>query len=151
MVIYKRKRLKKGVSPTISNLILLVAVIGTGLFLWWFALTRTNIAAADYADEVSEGIEKIEERFVIEHVQIQNTSEIYNITIWVHNYGKISVNITDIYLESTRNLIPNGQVIDIGGLQSFTLNCTQFVQDNNRTPDFVQVQSKRGSVVIGKF
>jgi hypothetical protein len=147
MVLFRRRRSRRGVSPVISNLILLAAVLGAGMFLWWFALTRTSIATTDYADTVSEGIEKVEERFVIEHVQIINKTdggpENYDVSVWIYNYGKIDVNITDIYLDHERHIIPNGLYIPIGDIQVYPFSNVDF------KPEFVQVQSARDNVVVG--
>jgi hypothetical protein len=142
-VLHKRRRSKRGISPVISNLILLAAVLGAGMFLWWFALTRTSIATTDYADTVSEGIEKVEERFVIEHVQIVKDSPNWNVSVWIYNYGKINVNITDIYLDHERYEIPNGLNIPIGDIQVYSFPSVDF------EPEFIQVQSARDNVVVG--
>ena len=127
----------------ISNLILLAAVLGAGMFLWWFALTRTSIATTDYANTVSDGIEKVEERFVIEHVQIINDDSNYDVKVWIYNYGKINVNITDIYLDHERYIIPDGLYIPIRGIE------VHFFDDVDFEPEFVQVQSARGNIVVG--
>ena len=113
------------------------------MFLWWFALTRTSIATADYADTVSDGIEKVEERFVIEHVQIVKDGPNYDVKVWIYNYGKINVNITDIYLDHKRYPIPNGLYIPISDIQVYSFD------DVDPRPEFVQVQSARENVVVG--
>ena len=138
-----RRSSKRGISPVISNLILLAAVLGAGMFLWWFALTRTSIATTDYANTVSDGIEKVEERFVIEHVQIVQDDSNYDVKIWIYNYGKINVNITDIYLDHERYIISNGLYIPLGGIEVHFFDNVAF------EPEFVQVQSARGNVVVG--
>lgn len=144
---HRRRRSNRAISPVISNLILLAAVLGAGMFLWWFALTRTSIATTDYANTVSDGIEKVEERFVIEHVQIINNTdsgpESYDVKVWIYNYGKITINITDIYLDHERYEIPNGLNIPIRDIQVYSFPSVDF------KPEFVQVQSARDNVVVG--
>jgi len=141
----KRRRSRKGVSPVISNLILIAAALGLGIFVYWFALTRSTIATTDYANVVGTGIEKLEERFVVEHIEIKyNISEDnYDVTIWIYNYGKIFVNITDLYLEHTLvNDDPIRQIIKIGEIKPINIT-------SDFMPKFVQVQSERGTVVVG--
>jgi hypothetical protein len=112
------------------------------MFLWWFTLSRSVTASQTFSEEIGDEIEKIEERFVIEHILIEGSEPNIEVTVWVYNYGKIRVNATQVYMEHTRNVIPNGQLIDLDELQSITVNCTF-------PPDYVQVESERGTVVIG--
>ena len=135
-------RRKKGVSPVISHLILLIGVLSAGMFLWWFSLSRSVTASQTFSEEIGGEIEKIEERFVIEHILIEGSEPDVNVTIWVYNYGKIRINATNVYMEHTRKVIPNGQVIKIDRLQAISVDCAF-------PPDFVQVESERGTVVIG--
>lgn len=133
---------RKGISPVVSHLILLIGVLSAGMFLWWFTLSRSVTASQTFSEEIGGEIEKIEERFVIEHVLIEGSEPNIEVTVWIYNYGKIRVNATQVYMERTRNVIPNGQLIEIDELQSITVNCAF-------PPDFVQVESERGTVVIG--
>ena len=123
-------------------MILLVGVLSAGMFLWWFAMSRSVVASQSFSDEIGGEIEKIEERFVIEHILIEGSEPDVQVTVWIYNYGKIRVNATNVYAEHTRNVIPNGKPIQIDELQSITANCAF-------TPDYVQVESERGTVVIG--
>ena len=123
-------------------MILLVGVLSAGMFLWWFAMSRSVVASQSFSDEIGGEIEKIEERFVIEHILIEGSEPDVQVTVWIYNYGKIRVNATNVYAEHTRNVIPNGMPIQIDELQSITVNCAF-------TPDYVQVESERGTVVIG--
>ena len=125
----KRKRSRKAISPVVSNLILITAVIGVGLFLWWFAITRTNIASAVYAEEVGSGIEKIEERILVEHIKFtfDEGEEVYTaLDVWVYNYGKIGVTVRQIYLEHDRLLEGSFLVttIDIGNYEHIIIDLT---------------------------
>jgi hypothetical protein len=135
-------RRKKGISPVISHLILLIGVLSAGMFLWWFTLSRSVTASQTFSEEIGDEIEKIEERLVVEHILIEGSEPNIEVTVWVYNYGKIRVNATQVYMEHTRIVIPNGQLIDIDQLQSITVNCAF-------PPDFVQLESERGTVVIG--
>jgi hypothetical protein len=112
------------------------------MFLWWFSLSRSVTASQTFSEEIGGEIEKIEERFVIEHILIEGAEPDIQVTVWVYNYGKIRINATTAYMEHTRKVIPNGQLIEIDQLQSITVNCAF-------PPDYVQVESERGTVVIG--
>ena len=86
-------------------------------------------------------IEKLEERFVVEHVQIAGNM----VNIWVYNFGKIDVNITQVYLESYKPPEPNGLPIElpIGELVQIPVESLVGI------PEFIQIESERGTVVIG--
>jgi hypothetical protein len=118
-------------------MILVLTVLIVGVFVWWFAISQAGITSSTYASEVGDSIEKLEERFVVEHVQIAGDT----VNIWVYNIGKIDVNITNVYVESHRHAVSvdlpiEGFVqISIGGLVE--------------APEFIQVESERGTVVIG--
>lgn len=135
-------RRKKGISPVISHLILLIGVLSAGMFLWWFSLSRSVTASQTFAEEIGDEIEKIEERFVIEHILIKGSEPDIQVTVWVYNYGKIRINATTIYVEHTRKVIPNGLLIEKDALQPIAVTC-------DFPPDFVQIESERGTVVIG--
>jgi len=133
---------RKGVSPVVSHLILLIGVLSAGMFLWWFSLTRSVAASRTFSEEIGGEIEKVEERFVIEHVLIEGSEPDLQVTVWIYNYGKIRINATTAYMEHTRKVIPSGQLIEKDELQSITVNCAF-------PPDYIQVESERGTVVIG--
>jgi hypothetical protein len=135
-------RNKKGISPIISSVILVFTVLIVGVFIWWFAISQAGITSATYALEVRNSIEKIEERFVVEHVQITGTGP-YTIKIWVYNYGKIAVNITKIYVES--NLVLDFIPVEIFIDEMVQISVPSVVEP----PAFIQVESERGTVVIG--
>jgi hypothetical protein len=133
---------RKGISPVISHLILLIGVLSAGMFLWWFTLSRSVTASQTFSEEIGGEIEKIEERFVIEHILIEGSEPDLQVTVWIYNYGKIRINATTVYMEHTRKVIPSGQLIEKDELQSITVKSTF-------PPDYVQVESERGTVVIG--
>jgi hypothetical protein len=123
-------------------MILVLTVLIVGVFVWWFTISSAGITSSTYALEVRNSIEQIEERFVVEHVQI----DVDTVNIWVYNYGKIGVNITNVYIESYKPPPPTIGLpfeLPIGGLVKIT------VGNLVEVPEFVQVESKRGTVVIG--
>ena len=134
-------RNKKGLSPVISSAILLLTVLIVGVFVWGFTISRASITSSTYAAEVGDSIEQLEERFVVEHVQIADDGS-YTVNIWVYNYGKIAVNITNVYVESTRDedFIPIEILID---------EIVQIFVGSEAPPEYIQVESERGTVVIG--
>jgi hypothetical protein len=111
------------------------------IFVWWFAISQAGITSSTYASEVGNSIETLEERFVVEHIQIiEDTAN-----IWVYNFGKIDVKIIYVYLESYKPPPPPGLPIEvpIGGLVQIS------VGGLTEDPEFIQVESERGTVVIG--
>ena len=157
------KRLRrKGISPVIANAVLLFGVLVSGIAIWWFAISRTAAISESYAVELSDSMMKLEERFVVEHIQTNSTNFM---KVWVYNYCKIGVTVTKIYAES--NYIAWGwtwdddndiwdwigvgppldlpEEIPVGELKVITA----YIGYTPGPEYFVQVESERGNVVIG--
>lgn len=91
---------RKALSPVIASVILagMVLVIGAGV--WSYSYSAASAMANDYADDTIEMVNSIIERFCIEKVHYDNTTE--TIELWVYNYGKIRL-IADITVKIDGN------------------------------------------------
>ncbi len=81
---------RRALSPVIASVILsgMVLVIGAGV--WSYSYGAASVMANDYSDMTLEMVHTIAERFCIEKVHYDSTTE--DIHVWVYNYGKISFN-----------------------------------------------------------
>jgi archaellum component FlaF (FlaF/FlaG flagellin family) len=92
--------MRNGLSPVIASVILsgMVLVIGAGV--WSYSYGAASVMANDYADETIDMVHTIIERFTIEKVYYDSSAE--NITIFVYNYGDVSVEVdTTIKINET--------------------------------------------------
>ena len=101
-------RNKKGVSPIVSAVIMiLVVMIGMTILFAFFV---------NYSRDFQEGSgSAILESMTVADVWFKNTDPINSCEIWVYNFGKVDVTITEFYVDSNANedfedlIIPFGQ------------------------------------------
>ena len=92
--------MRKGLSPVIASVILsgMVLVIGAGV--WSYSYGAASTMANDYSDETIDMVHTIIERFTIEKVNYDSSAE--NISIYVYNYGDVSIDVdTTIKINET--------------------------------------------------
>ena len=79
---------RRALSPVIASVILsgMVLVIGAGV--WSFSYGAASAMASDYSDTTIDMVHTIAERFSIEKVHYDSSTE--TIHVWVYNYGTIS-------------------------------------------------------------
>jgi archaellum component FlaF (FlaF/FlaG flagellin family) len=118
----KRRRLKRGkrgLSPVISSVILAAAVLTIGISVWTFATGSSGVIQESYCDEVIESAERVQERFCIENMGLDQASN--TVTVWVLNYGPIDLTIDAVRVTGGSNVsshavdvvIPIGEVVRI--------------------------------------
>ncbi|MBD3171909.1 hypothetical protein GF326_05500 [Candidatus Bathyarchaeota archaeon] len=84
--------MRKGLSPVIASVILsgMVLVIGAGV--WSYSYGAASTMANDYTDETINMVHTIIERFNIEKVHYDSSTDTVN--VWVYNYGNIGITVT---------------------------------------------------------
>jgi flagellin-like protein len=110
---------KRGLSPVISSVILTAAVLVIGVSVWTFATGSSAVIQESYCDEVIESAEKVQERFCIENMGLDQASN--TVTVWVLNYGPIDLTIDAVRVTGGSNVsshavdvvIPIGEVVRI--------------------------------------
>ena len=91
---------RSAMSPVIASVILSAMVLVVGAGVWSYSQGAASMIANDYADDTIDMINTIQERYVIEHSNFDNTT--HKLTLWVYNYGDVSINIdTKITVEDT--------------------------------------------------
>lgn len=114
---------KKGLSPVIASIILCSAVIIIGVSVWSFTYSASSILQTDYYEEIQADIDKIGERFTVEHVAYIDGS----LHVWVYNYGNITKygdidilvdvsvwkNETCLAYTSEPATVPRGELVEI--------------------------------------
>ncbi|RLI04108.1 hypothetical protein DRO31_00105 [Candidatus Bathyarchaeota archaeon] len=80
---------RKALSPVIASVILSGMVLAIGGMVWSYSYGAASTMANDYADETIDMVHTIIERFNIEKVYYNSSTEL--VTIWVYNYGSIEI------------------------------------------------------------
>ena len=106
---------RKALSPVIASVILSGMVLVVGAGVWSYSYGAASMMANDYADTTIDMVHTISERFCIEKVHYDNTTEY--IHVWVYNYGSIEINTTisikigdTTYPDSTYRIINSKQI-----------------------------------------
>ena len=82
--------MRKGISPVIAAVLLVIISVAAGVLLWtWIS----GFAARNPASQPA-----LEERIKIEAADITGSGGEYNITVYVRNIGSKLVNITSAYI-----------------------------------------------------
>ncbi len=95
-------KVRSGMSPVISSLILSAAVLSIGATLWSFSLSATTITAEVYVNDTLDMLNEMKERFDVEHVSYDSTVD--ELRIWVYNYGEVDITV-DIYASLNASII----------------------------------------------
>jgi len=88
-------RSRRGVSETISSVIMTAVVITIGIIIWGYAKTSTSIIAKDYIDGVIMQTDDFLERYSIKNFYYDETNNMF--CIFLYNYGSISITV-DSYI-----------------------------------------------------
>lgn len=78
---------KKGLSDVVATIILCGVVLIVGISVWSSTYMVTSGLQSDYYEKIQNQVEKISERFIIEHVSYNGITVF---KVWVYNYGDIT-------------------------------------------------------------
>lgn len=86
---------KKALSPVVASIILCAAVLMIGLSAWSYTYSVSAFLQTSYYEDVKKQIDAISERFAVEHIAYDNSSNI--LYVWVYNYGEVDIEV-DVYV-----------------------------------------------------
>ena len=86
---------RKALSPVIASIILCSAVLLIGLSAWSYTYSVSAFLQTSYFEDVKKQIDAISERFAVEHIAYDNSSNI--LYVWVYNYGEVDIEV-DVYV-----------------------------------------------------
>ena len=93
-------RNKHGVSPVISNIILVAAVITVGFAVLAWTYSTSSSYTTQYGTSVSSDVDKLRERVAFEYIRYDNTSK--DLTVYMMNFGQVNkVNVTTVYVSNS--------------------------------------------------
>ena len=89
---------KRGVSPVIAVLLLIVIAVAAAVLTYLWVLGYIGTVQS------TGGTEQLQERIKIEGVQVDTTKDDID-ALYVRNIGDIAVNVTDIYLSDASGVV----------------------------------------------
>ena len=105
-------RNKRGVSPAISSVIMVAAVITVGLVVVAWTTSTFAVQQQETSEFFSDRGETIRENFVIEDVWFNASTSPKKVDITVRNVGEVGMNVTAIHFNAT--ILAQNQVITKG-------------------------------------
>jgi len=95
-------RNRHGVSPVISNIILVAAVITVGFAVLAWTYSTSSSYTTQYGTTVSSDIDKLRERVAFEYIFYNNAGSPKTLTVYLMNFGKVNnVNVTTVYVSNS--------------------------------------------------
>jgi len=94
-------RIRKGIAPVVSTVILAAVVIAVGGAVWSYAQGASTVIANNYVNDTLGLVDDIIERFDIEHAmyRFENNS----LKIWIYNFGDVDI-IIDVYVTANSTI-----------------------------------------------
>jgi len=130
---------RKGVSPVIATVILSGVVLMIGGGLWSYSLGAASSVATDYTDKTTEMVHTIIERFNIEYVEYNSTSQ--NVTIWVYNYGSIQIKVdTKVTINGT-NYYDYDRYVNVKSIEEVSIDVGVSLNSDDEVS--IEVESER--------
>ena len=143
---------KKGLSPVIASIILCSVVIIIGISIWSFTYSVTKVLRESYYEEIQKQIDKISERFSVDHVAYIGGS----LYVWVYNYGNITDYgdidiVVDVTVWGYGNFLGNGQTTTIptGEIRNITVSFNEAPSPGSELA--VKVYSRRQNVAYQTY
>jgi flagellin-like protein len=100
-------RNRRGVSPVISNIILVAAVIVVGFAVLAWTYSTSSSYTTQYSSAVNSDIDKLRERVAFEYIFYNNTTTPKSLSVYIMNFGQVGkVNVTTAYVSNSSWLAP---------------------------------------------
>jgi archaellum component FlaF (FlaF/FlaG flagellin family) len=118
----KRKSLaRRGLSTIISSIIMCAVVIAIGGSLWSITQSVASVTGNTYYNSVLRSAYQIEERFCVENVGLNTSSN--KLQVWVSNYGNVNITVQQILVKGGGNVSSKqlGVPLACGGIIGITL------------------------------
>jgi len=137
---------RRGVSYILSVMVMAI-VISTlaGAVMYW-SLGLIGSAQSQYETAISTDINRVRERFVIEHVVFNSVQS--KVTVYVRNVGMVPVVIDALYFNDTRITVNPPLQLGLSTSGSFTVSTPPFTRGSLVN---IVVVSQRGNVVGAYF
>lgn len=113
-------RTRSGVSPVIATVILAGTVLMIGGGIWSYSLGAASMVATDYTETTKDLVHTIIERFNVEYVEYNSTTQ--NVSLWVYNYGNIQIKVNTIITIDDSEYYSYNTTIDSREIEEIDVN-----------------------------
>ena len=116
-------RTRRGISPVIASVMLAAIVIAVGGSVWFYSISATTTVADSYVKETLDSIYKVTERYIVENIYYDNSTDV--LMIWVYNYGDVKISV-DTYVSVDGVEVERyfGKVIQAKKIERIDINCS---------------------------
>jgi len=102
---HRSNRKYRGVSPVIASVIILGITVVLGLALWTFVNGEVNTSTEVFANEVSDYVNFLNDRYVIVNIAFNHDSldgdngddDSEWVSVWIYNNGNLSVKVNSVF------------------------------------------------------
>jgi len=139
---------RKGLAPVVATIILCGVVLTIGISVWSLTYSISSGLESDYYESVKRQIDKVSERFTVEHVAYDNDTN--TLRVWVYNYGTVDINI-DVYVffgSSINESNTNGTSISSGNYVEIPVSVGEL---NVGSELVIEVISRRQNTVYATY
>jgi len=128
----KLLRSRRAISPVISNLILIAAVISVGFVVLGWTYSSSNSYASQYGGSVLSNVNQLEERLGFEYIFYNSTKK--SLSVYVINYGNVgAVTIAKLTVSNSSWTISNTTAITLYLLNGASSSSLGIGQEGNFT------------------
>ncbi|RJS76948.1 hypothetical protein CW712_00285 [Candidatus Bathyarchaeota archaeon] len=139
---------RKGLAPVVATIILCGVVLTIGISVWSLTYSISSGLELDYYESVKRQIDKVSERFTVEHVAYDNDTN--TLRVWVYNYGTVDINV-DVYVffgSSINGSNTNGTSISSGNYVEIPVSVGEL---NVGSELVIEVISRRQNTVYATY
>lgn len=139
---------KKGISQTVSSVILTATVIVIGTSILYYSHSVGLVLQRNYFEEVNAEIMKLKERFVVEHVNYNaSTRELH---VWIYNYGDVTIEV-NVYVYKNGSLVGSDQNLTEIPVNSLVERTIQLQSVEGSDPLLIEVMTRRSNIIYEKY
>jgi flagellin-like protein len=112
---HRNDRRRYGVSPVIASVIILGITVTLGLALWTFVNSEVNTSTEVFANEVTDYVNYLNDRFIIVNMAFQYHHQDVDdactfdddlcVTVWIYNNGNLPVKINSILFGNSSSVM----------------------------------------------
>jgi len=122
---------RKALSPVIAAVILSGVVLAVGGAIWSYSLGAATVTANYYVNQTLDLVNDIVERYDIEHILYNSTSN--DLTVWVFNYGEVDITVYT-YVHENGTMVGSNLGVNNSGVEIPQGDCSTIVINFSSSP-----------------
>jgi len=139
---------RKGISQTVSSVILTATVIVIGTSVLYYSHSVGLVLQRNYFEEVNAKIMKLKERFIVEHVNYNTSTK--ELHVWIYNYGDVTIQV-NLYVYKNGSLVGVDQNLTEISVNSLVERTIQLQSVERSDPLLIEVMTRRNNIIYEKY